>query len=73
MITLKTVDGSDVVPEILNEARDYDLIVMGCTRKPSIYQIAQESIPEKIARISSKPFIMVNEARGVKSWMKRWL
>ena len=72
-ITAKTVDGSDAVSEILEEAKNYDLIVMGCTRKPSIYQIAQESIPEKIARMSPKPFIMVNAAQGVKSWIKRWI
>ena len=32
-----------------------------------------DMIPEKIARISPKPFIMVNEARGVKSFIKKWI
>ena len=72
---VKPVYGLFKAVEITDIARrnHYDLIVMGCTRKPSIYQIAQESIPEKIARMSSKPFIMVNEAKGVKSLVKRWI
>jgi len=72
-IITKTVHNADVVSAIIEEAKNYDLIVMGCTRKPSIYQIAKESIPEKIARLSSKPFIMVNKAQGVKSLIKRWI
>lgn len=69
----KTVKASDVVRAILNEAENHDLIVLGSTRKPFIYHVAKESIPETIARKCPKPLIMVKEAGGVESLIKRWI
>lgn len=39
-VTTKTVQAASVVQGILAEARDYDLIVLGCTREPLMYRIA---------------------------------
>jgi nucleotide-binding universal stress UspA family protein len=62
----------DIVEAILNETKDYDLIVLGRTRDPLIYQFVRESIPDIAARKCNKPLIMVKASGGIRSWIKRW-
>ncbi len=71
-ITVKAVNASNVVDAILQEAEEYDAVIVGCTRRPLIYRMTRESIPEEIARRCEKPLIMVNAATGIQSWIKRW-
>ncbi|MGA1839976.1 MAG: amino acid permease [bacterium] len=71
-ITIKAIIASTPVEAILNEAKDYDLIVLGCTRDPLIYQFVRESIPDIVARKCNKPLIMVKASGGIRSWIKRW-
>jgi nucleotide-binding universal stress UspA family protein len=71
-ITIKAIIASGPVEAILNEAKHYDLIVLGCTRDPLIYQIVRESIPDIVARKCDKPLIMVKASGGIRSWLKRW-
>ncbi len=71
-ITIKAVIAPAPVEAILNEAKDYDLIVLGCTRDPLIYQIVRESIPDIVARKCNKPLVMVKASGGIRSWIKRW-
>ena len=69
----KTIRARTVIPAILNEARQYDLVVMGMTEKPLLVQMATPSVPEQIAYRCEKPFVMVKSDRGVRSWLKRWI
>jgi amino acid transporter len=63
----------NVIEEILNESEQHDLIVIGSTKKPMIYNVAKESIPETIAQRCKKPLIMVKAAEGIESLIKRWI
>ena len=69
----KTVKAKSAVSAILREAKNYDLVVMGTSNKPLIFQMAQQSLPEKIACRCSKPVVMVKSNAGVRSWIKRWI
>jgi amino acid transporter/nucleotide-binding universal stress UspA family protein len=71
-ITIKAIIAPAPVEAILNEAKNYDLIVLGCTRDPFIYQLVRESIPDIVARKCNKPLIMVKASGGIRSWVKRW-
>jgi len=72
-IRTKTVSGHDVVKCILEESVHYDLVVLGCTREPLIYQVARDSVPETVARVCTRPLVMVKAPEGIKSWFKRWI
>ena len=61
------------VPTILNESRDYDLVVMGSSRERVLQQIVMGSIPEEIARRCEKPLAMVKSNEGIQSFIKRWV
>jgi len=69
----KTVAARSPVVAILRESRKHDLVVLGVTHKPLLYQIGQQSLPEKIARRCNKPLVMVKSDVGVRSWIKRWI
>jgi APA family basic amino acid/polyamine antiporter len=69
----KTVRAKVPLNAILKEAENYDLVVIGTTNRPLIYQIATQSIPEKIALRSGKPTVIVKSGIGVRSWIKRWI
>lgn len=71
--TAKTVQAKSPVVAILREARHYDLVVLGVTHKPLLYQITSQSLPEKIACRCNKPVVMVKSDVGVRSWIKRWI
>ena len=58
---------------IIEEAGDYDLVVLGCTRERLLFQFARESIPQAVARLCPKPLVMVKAAAGLRSWLKRWV
>ncbi len=71
--TTKTVEAKSPVVAILRESRHYDLVVLGVTYRPLLYQIARQSLPEKIACRCGKPLVMVKSDVGVRSWIKRWI
>jgi len=72
-ITVKTVYSTHVLTAILKESQKHELIVIGSTRKPLIYQVGHESLPELLAQRCTKPLIMVNAAHGIGSWLRRWI
>lgn len=72
-ITTKAVYSSRISQAILEEAAQYDLIVMGITDKPLLYQVARETIPETIAKNYPNTLVMVKQVEGIKSWIKRWI
>jgi len=69
----KTVKAKRPLLAILKEARNYDLVVIGTTQKPLLFQLARQSLPEKIACRCTKPTVMVKSDLGVRSWIRRWI
>jgi len=63
--TLKsnTIISNDTVNSILEEANNYDIIILGSTYKNFIFQMTGNTIPEKIAKKYEKPLIMVKSVR----------
>ncbi|MFW6164376.1 MAG: amino acid permease, partial [Planctomycetota bacterium] len=72
-VQAKVVPAADVVGAILRESQTYDLIVLGCTQQPLLYQFARNPIPETVARRTDKPVAMVKARVGIRSWIKRWI
>ena len=74
-IHTKTAESSSVVAAILEEAArdEYDLVVLGATREPLIYQFARDSVPEKVAKACRKSLVMVKASGGIRSWIRRWV
>ena len=73
-IKTKIVKARGVVRAILKEAEDYDLVVIGCTREPLLYRIVKQTLPETVAKLCPKPFVMVNSSSaGIASWVRRWV
>jgi len=69
----RTVRADSIVEAILEEAEDYDLLVLGCTREPLLYRLARETIPEIVAKRCAKPLAMVKASGGIRSWVRRWV
>jgi hypothetical protein len=67
------VNSRDVTGGILAEAEDYDLLVLGATRRPLLRQLGRDSVPETVARRCEKPLVMVKASAGIRSWVKRWI
>lgn len=72
-LRIKVAEAQKPVNAILKEAENYDLIIVGSTRDPLLYQVVRESIPDIIARRCEKPLIMVKSSGGIRSWIKRWI
>ena len=76
-ILTKVAKDHRIVPSILEEAENetekYDLVVMGCTREPLIRRFARDPVPETVARMCTKPLVMVKASGGIQSWIKRWI
>jgi amino acid transporter/nucleotide-binding universal stress UspA family protein len=74
MISVKTVKHYNVVDAILEEAKNYDLIVMGCTRRPFLSRLKRAPFPETVARYcENKPLIMVNSPGYIRAWLNKWI
>ena len=72
-VRTKAIEARDVTAAILKESEDYDLIVLGCTRRPWIYQFTRMAVPEMVAQASTKPIVMVKAAGRIRSWFGRWI
>jgi len=69
----KAVEARGIVRAICQEARSYDLVVLGCTRQPLLYQVARTSVPQAVARACRAPLVMTKAGGGLRSWIKRWI
>ena len=58
---------------ILEEAKHYDLVIIGATRDPLFRQRVMGSLPEILARHCKKPLVMVKAKHTIRSFIKRWL
>jgi APA family basic amino acid/polyamine antiporter len=72
-IKFKVAQSSHVVEAILEEAKDYDLLVLGSTQDPLIRQMTRDSVSTACARGCGTSLIIVKASRGLTSWIKRWL
>jgi APA family basic amino acid/polyamine antiporter len=58
---------------ILEEAKQYDLVIIGATRDPIFRQRVMGSLPEILARHCEKPLVMVKAKHTIRSFIKRWI
>jgi APA family basic amino acid/polyamine antiporter len=58
---------------ILEEAKHYDLVIIGATRDPVFRQRVMGSLPEILARHCAKPLVMVKAKHPIRSFIKRWI
>lgn len=72
-IKFKVTQSPHVVDAILEEAKDYDLVVLGSTQDPLIRQMTRDSVSTACARGCGSSLIIVKATRGLRSWIKRWL
>jgi len=72
-IKTKYVNSQNTVKAILDEAKKHDLVILGSTRDPLIYQFKRYSISHAVAQKCKKPMIIVKASGGIRSWIKRWL
>ncbi|MBN1898434.1 MAG: amino acid permease [Spirochaetes bacterium] len=72
-IHIKAIMSFDIINSILEESRDHDLVVLGCTRQPLLFQFMRHSIPETVAQKCQKPVVMAKASGGIRSWIKRWI
>ncbi|MFC1479197.1 amino acid permease [Planctomycetota bacterium] len=72
-ISIKFVKSQDRLQAVLTEAENYDLVVLGCTKKSMIQQFWHTSFPEMVARKCSKPIAMVKSSPGIGSLLSRWI
>ncbi len=68
-----TVSSPGVAQAILDKTEEHDLVVLGCTRKPRLYQFTRSSVPIAVARACQKPLIMVKASGSISSWIGRWI
>ena len=72
-IRIKSVTATNVTNAILKESEHYDLVIIGSTRDPLIYQVTRDSISHPIARKCRKPMMIVKASGKWRAWIKRWL
>lgn len=72
-VQTREVNARDVVGAILREAREHDLLVIGCTRVPLLRRLRSLPIPERVARNCPKPLVMVNVPGYIQGWLNRWV
>lgn len=71
-IELKLVEGDDVTKIILQEANEYDLVILGATAEGMFRQMLFGTISEKVAANCDKTVILTKRDLGLRSWFKRW-
>ena len=72
-ISTRVIHSDHVREAILEEAGEYDLVVLGATRSSWLAQLARESVPEAVARLREAPVVMVSTPTRLGSWIRRWV
>ncbi|MFC2048754.1 amino acid permease [Elusimicrobiota bacterium] len=72
-ITTKYIESNDVVGTILEQSKNSDLVVLGPSRVPLMYQLARESVSRTVAQRCGKPVVLVRRSQGIKSWIRKIL
>jgi nucleotide-binding universal stress UspA family protein len=69
---LLVLEGRRVAPTLVKAAADYDLIVLGASKEGVFSSVLFGEIPEKVARYSRTPVMIVKRNEGaVKTLVKR--
>ena len=69
----KSVASSNLLKTLLDEARQYDLVVIGASREGLFQQAVMGKLPEEFARQYEKPLIMVKASHPIKSFVRKWI
>jgi len=70
----KVVFGRNVLETILEEAKTYDLILIGASKAGLWRRVRFGTIPEKLTRLSPISVLVVRKYDGViRSWLRRFL
>ena len=72
-LSTKEVCARDAAQAILEESEKHDLLILGSTRDPLIYQATRESISHRVARRCGRPLMIVKSSGKWRAWMKRWI
>ncbi len=72
-IHTKTIQETNIAKAIIEEGKNYDLIVLGYTQMPKIHQVTKASIPETVAQNCQTPLLIVKASGGLRSFIKRWI
>ena len=68
----KLIESSSAATGLIQEAKDYDLVVIGAAGEGYFRRIFLGEIPEKVARYSDASVMVVKRYEGkVKSWIKK--
>ena len=70
---IEAVFADNVEEAILEAAKAYDLIVLGTSLESQMRRLTREPIPERIARRSDMPLIMVRATTGIRRWLRRYI
>jgi len=71
--SVKFIGPGDVADLIIEESRDYDMVIVGATSEGLFQQVVFGSIPERIGKESDKIVMMVKTNLGIRSWVQKWL
>lgn len=71
-IDVKPADGN-AADSIVEEAREFDLVMMGATEEGLFEKLLFGTVSEEVAQKSEKTVMLVKKHQGVKSWIRRWL
>ena len=69
----RIISSNNPTEAILKEVAGYDLIILGATRDPLLYQVTRDTVSRAVARECRKPMIIVKASGGIKSWIRRWI
>lgn len=73
-VEMRLLEGKRVATTLVRAAADYDMIVLGASREGVFSNVLFGEIPEKVARYSKSPVMIVQRYEGpVKSLVKRIL
>lgn len=72
-VSIKCTKSSHIVSTILEESKDYDLVIVGASQESAFQHRLFGSISQKIASECDKTVFLVKRDLGVRSWAKRWL
>ncbi|MFB6121609.1 MAG: amino acid permease [Halobacteriaceae archaeon] len=71
-VTTQSVVSDDVVDEIVERSRDYDLTIIGSSRESLLQQLVFGAIPEAVGRRAKSTVIMAKRDLGITSRVTRW-
>ena len=72
-IKAKCAANHSVTDAIIKESDNHDLMIIGSTRDPLLYQAARDSISHTVACQAQKPTMIIKTSGKWTAWIKRWI